>query len=64
MNDREAVAIYQVRSLQCISSSIVKGAPHLGHLIFVCFLVIPAQPKESAAKTAITKKILANFRIS
>ena len=50
-------------SRMCISSSIVKVAPHLGHLTFVSFFVIPAQPKENPAKTTMTKNIQANFCI-
>jgi len=37
----------------------VKGAPHLGHLTVVSFLIVPAQPEKGATKIAIIRKILA-----
>jgi hypothetical protein len=47
-----------------ISSSIVKIAPHLGHLTSVSFLIMAAQPEENAAKTPITNHRIANLCIS
>jgi len=44
-------------------SSTVKTAPHLGHLTFASFEIVP-QPKEKTANIANAKKMLTHFLIT
>jgi len=45
-----------------VPSSIVKMAPHFGHLTFVSFVYV-AHPAEKIAKIANAKKMLTHFLI-
>jgi hypothetical protein len=57
---RRASFLYLV-SCPLALSSIVKTAPHFGHLTWWSVLTIPAQPKENAARTNNAKTRLIHF---